>query len=108
MQLTVTGRHLQITDSMKQYAEEKAGKLPRYYDRIETTDVILDHQGQSFKVELVVRADHKHVFVAHSDGPDFQAAFDTAINKIESQLHKHKERFRNRKHAGAGGSDAGA
>ncbi len=102
MELMVTGRHLQITDAMKRYAKEKAGKLPHFYDRIETTSLILDHESQTFKVEIVARADHRHVFVAHADGADFFAAFDVALEKLERQLSKHKERFRNRKHISAG------
>ena len=100
VELTVTGRHLQISDEMKRYAREKAGRLPRYYDRVETADLILDHASHQFKVEVVVRCDHKHVFVAHADGPDCAGAADAAIEKIERQLHRHKERYRNRKHAG--------
>lgn len=40
MQLSVTGRHVDITDSMKQYAEEKTLKLTKFYDRIEAIDVV--------------------------------------------------------------------
>lgn len=98
MQLSVTGRHIQITPTMKEYAEEKAGKLVRFYDRIESIDVILDHESSMFRVEIVVRADHKHTFVAHENAPDFHAAIDLAGDKLGRQLTKHKEQFRNRKH----------
>lgn len=103
VQLTVAGRHLQITESMKQYAEDKARRLPRYYDRVETADLVLDHESEAFKVEIVARADHKHVFVAHAQGVDFYAAFDIALDKMGRQLSRHKERHRNRKHASAAG-----
>jgi putative sigma-54 modulation protein len=108
VQLTVTGRHLQISDEMKHYAEAKAGKLPHHYDRVESADVILDHISQTFSVEIVARADHKHVFVAHAQGGDFHEAYDIAIGKIERQLTRHKERVRNRKHAGDRVTEAGA
>ena len=101
MQLSVTGRHIEITDSMKKYAEDKAGKLTRYYDRVETIDVVLDHESLRFKVELVVRADHKHTFVAQTDAGDFYEAVDLVSKKMERQLTEHKERFRNRKHRAA-------
>lgn len=100
MQLSVTGRHIQITDSMKQYAEDKAGKLTRFYDRIESINVILDHESLKFRVEMVVRADHKHTFVGQEDADDFHAAVDVACDKIGRQLTKHKEQLRNRKHVG--------
>jgi putative sigma-54 modulation protein len=83
---------------MKRYAEEKADKLPHHYDRIETADIILDHLSQTFKVEIVVRADHKHTFVAHADGSDFHEAYDIALDKMQRQLSRHKDKVRNRKH----------
>jgi putative sigma-54 modulation protein len=98
VQLTVTGRHLQISDEMKGYAETKAGRLPHFYDRLESAEVVLDHINATFTVEIVARADHKHVFVAHAQGGDFHEAYDIAIDKIGRQLARHKERMRNRKH----------
>ncbi len=98
VQLSVTGRHIEITDAMKQYAQEKAGKLVHFYDRIESIDVVLDHESLRYRVELVGRADHKHTFVAHADANDFYEAVDLASDKLGRQLTKHKERFRNRKH----------
>ncbi len=98
MQLSVTGRHIQITEPMRQYAEDKAGKLSRYYDRIESVDVVLDHESMRHLVEIVVRADHKHTFVAKEDAPDFYEAVDAVVDKMGRQLTRHKTKHRNRKH----------
>jgi putative sigma-54 modulation protein len=108
VQLSVTGRHIDITDTMKQYAEEKAGKLERFYDRIETVDVILDHESLLYRVEMVARADHKHVFVGQADAADFYEAVDRAGEKLGRQLTRHKEKFRNRKHTRAEADGQGA
>jgi putative sigma-54 modulation protein len=83
---------------MRQYAEEKLGKLTRYYDRIESIDVVLDQESTQHRVEVVVRADHKHKFVAHVDAKDFYEAVDLVVDKLERQLTRHKEKVRNRKH----------
>lgn len=98
VQLSVTGRHLAVTDPMKQYAEEKAGKLTRFYDRIHTIDVILDHEKTVHHVEMVVRTDHKHTFVAKTDAGDFYEAIDLVVDKLSRQLREHKDKLRNRKH----------
>ncbi len=98
MQLSVTGRHIEITESMKAYAEEKAGKISRFYDRIETVDVVLDREPPRYRVEVVVRTDHKHTFVGQAEAGDFYEAVDLVSDKIGRQLAKHKERIRNRKH----------
>jgi putative sigma-54 modulation protein len=98
VQLSVTGRHIQITDAMRQYAEDKAGKLSKFYDRIESVDVVLDHESMHHLVEVVVRADHKHTFVAKEKAPDFYEAVDVVVDKIGRQLTRHKTKHRNRKH----------
>ena len=98
MQVSVTGRHIETTDSMRQYAENKAGKITRFYDRIERIEVVLDHESSKHRVEIVVRADHKNTVVAQVDAGDFYEAVDLVVSKLERQLIKHKEKYRNRKH----------
>lgn len=98
MQISVTGRHVNVTDEVKTYAEEKAGKLPRFYDRVQAIEVILDHEGDNFTVDMIVTAEGKNHFIAHEAGPDMFALIDLIVDKLERQLRRHKERFRNRKH----------
>lgn len=100
MQLAVTGRHIEITDAMKGYAEEKAQKLSRYYDRIESIDIVVDREAVQNRVELVVRTDHRHTFVAHVDAGDYYEAIDLVVDKLARQLKEHKDKHRNRKHPG--------
>jgi putative sigma-54 modulation protein len=98
VQLSVTGRHIEINDSMREYVEDKSRKLDRFYDRIEAVDIVLDHESLKYRVEVLVRADHKHTFVAQVDAQDFYEAVDLVVDKLGRQLTRHKERFRNRKH----------
>ncbi len=98
MQIQVTGRHVEITDDVRAYIEEKIGKLPKYYDRIHEIEVVLDHESEQFKVEAIIRAGHKHTFVASDTGPDTFALIDLVADKLERQLTKAKGKNRNRKH----------
>lgn len=98
MQVSVTGRHINVTEEIKAYAAEKANKLPRFYDRIQAIEVILDREGDNFTVDMIVTAEGKNNFIAHESGPDMFALVDLIIDKLERQLRRHKERFRNRKH----------
>ncbi len=100
MQLSVTGRHVDVSDSMRRYAEDKAGKLPRFFDRIESIEVIFEQEAMQHCVELVVRSDHKDTFVAKEAKGDFYEAIDLVCDKMGRQLTKHKEKLRNRKHPG--------
>ncbi len=102
MDINVTGKHLEVTDAIRNYASHKCAKLPRYYDRIRTIDVLIDkrdHHNQD--VEMIVHVDHHNPFLARVDGGDLYACIDQAIDKLERQLTEHKEKVRNHKHTTA-------
>lgn len=105
MQISVIGRHVEVTEAIRRYAEDKAAKLDRLYDRLEAVDVIIDKVANRFRTELVVRAGHKHTFVAQMDGSLINESLDLALDKMERQLRAHKERTRNHKHSERAGED---
>jgi putative sigma-54 modulation protein len=95
VEIRVTGRHVEVTDDVRTYIEEKGSKLPRFYDRIHDVEVILDHESEQFTVEMIVRTDRKHTLVASETGPDTFALIDLIVDTMERQLTKHKEKNRN-------------
>lgn len=98
MLITFSTRHMDVTPALKQHAEEKAGKLTRYFDRIQSVDVILEEAKELMQVELRVDAEHNHVLISRHGDPDAYAAIDGAVHKMERQLTEHKKKTRNRKH----------
>lgn len=100
MQITVTGRHVEVPANVKEYAEEKAEKLLRFYDRIQSIQVVVGNEGDDFSVEMIVNAGARNEFIAHEVGPDTFVLIDNTESKLERQLTKHKEILRNRKHPG--------
>ena len=101
--LTVSSRHMEVTPPLKTYAEEKAGKLHKYYDLIQEIEIVLDNGKDKTgthktRVEMIVNAEHKNTFVAHHDEGDAYACIDGCVHKLERQLSEHKKKFRNRKH----------
>ena len=98
MIVTISGRHMEVTEALKNYAEQKAGKLNRYYDRIQEIEVIFDASKDGTSVEMIVNAEHNAMFIAHHGEGDAYACIDGCVDKLERQLTDHKEKFRNRKH----------
>jgi putative sigma-54 modulation protein len=98
VQIVFSGRHADITESMRTYAEEKAQKLLKYYDKIQEIEVVADRESALYRVEIIVNAEHKNMFVASETDEDFYAATDLMVDKISRQLTRHKEKHRNRKH----------
>ena len=98
MQITVTERHVSATEEVKTYAREKAQKLLKYYDRIQSIEVIFAEEGDQFDIEMIVNAGAKNQFVGREVGDNVFALIDVTVDKLERQLTKHKEKFRNRMH----------
>jgi putative sigma-54 modulation protein len=98
MIVTVASRHMDVTAPLKSYAEQKAGKLTKYFDRIQEIEVVIDHESNTMKVEMIVHAEHNDRFVAHHSDGDAYACMDACVDKMERQLTDHKKKLRNRKH----------
>ena len=98
MVITVTGRHMGVSDALKTYCEEKAERLPRFLDRIQSINIVVEGKDGLHTVEMIVHSPGVQPFVATEQHEDAYAAVDLLIDKIEEQLRRYKERHRNRKH----------
>ena len=102
MFFTVSGKHIEITEALKQYAEEKTSKLPKYYSSVNQVEVIIDGSLKgTAQVEIIARAEHSKIFIANESGKDAYQCIDTAVHKLERQITKEKTKERDaHKHTG--------
>lgn len=99
MQITVSGKHLDITDPIRAYAQQKVEKLSRFFDQIQRVEVVADKtQPNEYGIEIIVHVGHHEPFIATSRGEDLYATIDLAQGKLERQLTDHKEKVKNHKH----------
>ncbi|MBN2559961.1 MAG: ribosome-associated translation inhibitor RaiA [Phycisphaerae bacterium] len=98
MRITVTGRRTDVSEALKAYANQKASKLERFYDRVQSVEIVFDVDAGKQRCEIIAKADHAMTFVAREDHVEPYASLDAAVKDLERQLTRHKERFRNRKH----------
>ncbi|MHC4187045.1 MAG: ribosome hibernation-promoting factor, HPF/YfiA family [Planctomycetota bacterium] len=99
MDFIITGRHINVTEAIKTYAEEKTSKLPRYYNSINQVKVIIDgKEHNDINVEIIARGEHNKVFVAEETSKDAYKAIDIVVRKLERQLRRIKSKERNNKH----------
>ncbi len=99
MNIVVKTRHMEATDAIKSYVETKVAKLPKYYDNISMIEVVLDHEADLPKVEIIAHAKRKQTFVASHRQDDMYACVDRSFDKISEQLRRHKEKVRDRQGA---------
>ena len=103
MIVRVMSRHMDVSPAIKAFAEQKASKLTKHFDRISEIEVILDAAAEKSnrdhaRVEIIVHVEHSKDLIAHHDNTDAYAGIDACVDKLERQLTDHKERLRNRKH----------
>ena len=98
MEIIVSGRHIDITPAIRDYASEKVSKLPRYFDRIQKIEVVADKNDHDHELEIIVQVERADPFVCKVIGDDLYSCIDEAVRKLERQLTDHKGKLRNRKH----------
>lgn len=93
MQINITGHRMEVTPSIRTYAEEKFNKLERHFDHITKINVVFDIEKlrQIAEATIFVAGGELH---ASSESEDLYAAIDTLIDKLDRQLLKHKEKIR--------------
>ena len=96
MNMVVKARHMDVTEAMREYVETKIAKIPRFYDSIQSIEVILDIEAEQAVVEIVVSAKRKHTFVATHRDTNMYACIDRCLDKITRQIRRHKDRVRDR------------
>jgi len=96
MQIKISGHHVEVTDSMKAYVEEKLAKLERHFDNITRSDVTLTVEKQRQIAEGNVHISG-HDLHASAESEDMYAAIDSLADKLDRQLLKHKEKMIARK-----------
>lgn len=97
MEIMIHGDKLKITSSMKEYIEEKLGKLNKYLEKGDDVraNVIVKVSNYTQRVEITIPL--KSVILRTEESQqDFYAAVDKAIDKLERQIRKNKTRISSR------------
>jgi putative sigma-54 modulation protein len=98
VQIKISTRHGQISDTTKEKISDKVGKLTRYFDRIAAIEVTIDlEHRETPSVEIQVSAKHKHDLLAKAQADELMAAVDVAVDKMEEQLRRYKTKIQSRR-----------
>lgn len=94
MNVNITGRHVEITQALKEYVVEKAERLTRFFDRISRLQVTLNVEGERHIAEIVLSANRGVTLIGEEVAGDMYAAVDLVVDKLGRQLKKHKAKMR--------------
>ena len=95
MQINLSGHHIEVTSSMREYVNEKFEKLERHFDHINNVYVVLKVEKLRQIAESTLHLNGSEIF-ASVENENMYAAIDSLIDKLDRQVIKHKEKINRR------------
>jgi len=92
MQITITARHFDLTNAIRDYVEESARKLEKYFDHILNAHFVLALENGGNTAEMILHIPKNNLKCVASD-KDMYIAIDAAIDKMENQVKKLKDKW---------------
>ncbi|MBN2707355.1 MAG: ribosome-associated translation inhibitor RaiA [Deltaproteobacteria bacterium] len=102
MQINVVFRHMDPSDAVREYAEEKLAKIKKYLDGPLDVNVVLSVEKIRQIAEVAFNI-NGYVVKGKEEADDMYAAVDLVAAKIGRQVQRYKSRLRQKK--GAPGID---
>ncbi|MCK5832161.1 ribosome-associated translation inhibitor RaiA [bacterium] len=93
MELRITGRHFDLTQEIKNYAETTVLGLNRYSEKILDTHLVLVVEKRRKKAELTLGV-YGQQLVSHAETDDLYVSIDEVVDKMQRQLKKYNEKFK--------------
>ncbi|TYK67167.1 ribosome hibernation-promoting factor, HPF/YfiA family [Colwellia echini] len=89
MNINLSGHHVEVTNSLREYVDSKFSKLEKHFDHINNVHVILTVEKLDQKAEATVHINGSEVF-ASGINTDMYASIDTLVDRLDRQILKYK------------------
>lgn len=101
MNKSITGRHFELTEPIKAYADSAMDSLNKYHlDIISASTVISANEKngrKGFVTEFLVKLKDKNTIIISQVDKDVYAAMDLAIERVKKALRRHADKIKNHK-----------
>ena len=88
MKVIFTGRHVEVSDALRVFTEERIEKMTSYLDDIIDVHVTLSVEKHRHSAEVSIKT-RGGDFLASTETDDMYASLSQALDKLETQAHKH-------------------
>jgi putative sigma-54 modulation protein len=100
MQLSVTFRHMDATEALKDYAREKVERIRKYFpDPMKAHVVLACDRGYNHVADVMITLHNGLVIKGEETTEDMYSSIDLVMAKIERQVRRYKEKIRHHKGA---------
>ena len=103
MQYSVTFRHMEPSDNLKEYGHDKLLRLEKYLDAVIDAEVVMTVEKFRHKAEVLISSDGLKI-KAEEETEDMYSAIDMVVDKLEKQIKRHREKLK--AHKGKAGKNA--
>lgn len=93
MQIQVSGRQVEVTPALREYAVTKLERIARHFEQLHDVSVVLSLEKLVHRAEATISAARKKVLHAEFEASDMYAAIDGLSDKLDTQMRKHKEKL---------------
>lgn len=98
MQLSVTFRHMESTDALRDYAEEKVERIKKYFpDPLKAHVVLICDRGYNHTADVMITLHNGLAIKGIETTEDMYSSIDLVMAKIERQVRRYKEKIRSHK-----------
>ncbi|GAB2890295.1 ribosome-associated translation inhibitor RaiA [Paralcaligenes sp. KSB-10] len=97
MNLSISGRHLEVTPAIHEYVMNKMARVSRHFDSVIDTQVMLSVEPLKHTAEVTMRLRGKDIHCEAND-ENLYAAIDLLADKIDRQVIKYKSKIQNHAH----------
>src|SRR5258708_9470207 len=91
--IQVTGRHVSVTEAMKEYCRRKVATLQLDYPKIIEVQVIIDVQKYRHQAEVILHCSNHITIEARAECNDMYASIDQVVDRVARQMRKCKTRL---------------
>ena len=99
MKIIFKGKHIEVTDAMRNYIEKRLSKIERHFDHILEVIVTLSVEKNRQIVEATLQAS-RALIRAEEETDDMYASIDKVVDKLERQIQKYKKKYFQKPHPG--------
>lgn len=93
MQVSITGRHVNVTDNVKTHVEDKLERSLGVFPRIESVRVILDVENRDQVSEVIIQGANHIRVTAIEKSENLYDAIDRSIEHAERQMRKQRDKI---------------
>ena len=97
MEIQVTGRHMEITEAITNYARDRVEDALGAFPRVESVHVILNVEKYRQSAEVCLQASNHLRVEGKEESDDMYASIDGAVDKVAKQMRKAKDKVQSHK-----------